>query len=87
MVFSLLGRTVGRVAPRLASSLGSSTTRAAAAGVAGGTAGGVLLDDIPILGSLDPTEGSGGIGFVQIAILGFVAVAGMLTLSRLSGGS
>lgn len=48
-----------RVGTRVSSSLGTSTGRAAAGGAAAGGAGGLLLDDVPILGQLDPTEGGG----------------------------
>jgi len=67
---------------------GRTRRRAAIGAGAGGLAGGVLLDDVPLVGpTLDPTEnpGGGGPGVIRLAILGFLAVAGMLVLDDLAG--
>lgn len=60
-IFSFLTKTGSRVAR----SLGSSPARAGAAGAAGG----LLLDDVPVLSGLDPTEGGGGSGQLGTLLL------------------
>ena len=76
MVLARIGTSLARVAPRIGATLGGSRATTAGAGLAGG----VLLDDIPFLSSLDPTEGgSGGNQWVIIGLL----ILGVLALGSL----
>jgi len=85
MVLSLLTRGAGKLAKPLRSFFGASTGRAAAGGAVAGAGGGVLLDDIPILGSmLDPTEGSGGPGPFALLVLAVLAFVAMFAVSEVT---
>lgn len=70
----LMGGLIGvgsRLLTRAGASIASSPARAGAAGAAGG----VLLDDIPILSGLDPTEGEGsGQNLTVVLVLVLVLV-------------
>ncbi|MFC7131660.1 MULTISPECIES: hypothetical protein [Salinibaculum] len=63
---------------RLAGTVGSSTAAAGAAGAAGG----VLLDDVPLLSQLDPTE-SGNQGIKALLLPLGLVFAGLLALGTL----
>ena len=82
MVLSILGRA----AARAGSFLGRNSLRAGAAGAAGGAAGGVLLDDIPFLSQLDPTEGGGGNQITKLVIVGLVFVIALGSLFDIQVG-
>lgn len=74
--------TLGRAATRAGRWLGTSTGRTAAGGAAAGATGGVLLDDIPLLGNLDPTEGGNGQGGQQTLLLLVLLVGGLVILTQ-----
>jgi hypothetical protein len=75
MVLGAIRAAATRGGARLASFFGGSTGRAAG----GGLLAGVALDDVPVVGpAVDPTEASGGVGLLQLVLLGGLAVLGLL---------
>lgn len=68
---------VGGLAAR---ALGTTAGRAAAGGGAAGLTGGVLLDDVPILRNLDPTNNPDGGGNQTVLLLVGVLVGVVLLM-------